>query len=262
MADPITLVTRPWATPLTPAPAPALPSAPPPPPPTPTATAVRAAIARATAGGGAPLPHPATTQGAGSVTRITLPPPSDIQQGIDQFVALSTPTYHTPQGDVAVPLCFRMVPKPPDSLTRPAEADLRAAALALGLGNDGYGPAVAGRAPPAQIQALTQKLIDMGCLSTDTSIPLDLRVRHLMNDHHIGLDCAGFVQQAFLLATGLTRGQARLGALLNESLSGLGSRHYARVAPCDASPGDIIALAPPPPPPHPHPGWTRKRDIA
>jgi hypothetical protein len=69
-------------------------------------------------------------------------------------------------------------------------------------------------------------------------------VRQIMVDHHIGLDCAGFVQQAFLSAMGLTRGQVHFKGAMLENLSTLGAQGFTSVAPQEARPGDIMCLGP------------------
>jgi hypothetical protein len=102
-----------------------------------------------------------------------------------------------------------------------------------------------GRGSPEDIHRLTQSLIDRGCLLKDSQLPLALRVRAMMFDHGIGIDCAGYVQQAYLRTTGLTRKDAGFGSPLNESLSGLAGRGYARITdPSTVRPGDLIVLGP------------------
>jgi hypothetical protein len=76
-----------------------------------------------------------------------------------------------------------------------------------------------------------------------------------MRDHDIGLDCAGFVQQAYLAGMGVSRAQARFTPnVVNEDLSRLEHRGYQQIAPADARPGDLMVLgAPPRTPNNPHP---------
>jgi len=92
-----------------------------------------------------------------------------------------------------------------------------------------------GRGTPEEIHQLTQALIDAqppGKIRT----PLD--VRELMFDHAIGLDCAGYVQQAYLRAKGRTASQAGFDSITYENLSGLAQRGYTRItALADVRPG-------------------------
>jgi hypothetical protein len=102
-----------------------------------------------------------------------------------------------------------------------------------------------GRGSIRSIHLLTQALIDLGNLPAGVFPDLGSQVRQMMFDCGIGLDCAGYAQQAFLRATGQTRSAARFVAVENESLSSLEARGYARVAdPTLLRPGDIAVLGP------------------
>jgi hypothetical protein len=117
--------------------------------------------------------------------------------------------------------------------------------------------AVYGRPKPAQIAAITQALIDAGQFDalrkkyrtlTDRQL-----IRRMQREFGIGIDCAGYVQLAFIYAftgsdddpkkTRLNLGlQERRG---NERLSDLPSSHFKKLASVtDAETGDLLVLRP------------------
>jgi cell wall-associated NlpC family hydrolase len=67
-----------------------------------------------------------------------------------------------------------------------------------------------------------------------------------MFTHGIGLDCAGYVQQAFLSVQGISRENAGFHVARNENLSGLAARGFTRVSIDDIRPGDLLILGPVP----------------
>jgi hypothetical protein len=105
---------------------------------------------------------------------------------------------------------------------------------------------LSGRGEPAQIQAIVQRLIDMGELANSPGATIRDQIRNMMYQFHIGLDCAGYVALAFLSAMGRTRAQVGLASPGYESLSGLVGRGFSRVSLSDVRAGDIICLGPPP----------------
>ena len=177
-----------------------------------------------------------------------------VRHALDAFRATATATYHVPgEGDVTVPAPFRLQKNltghvDPHSGYVIHEKNARAnapvvAAMAARLGIRDVEDAHAGRGAPATVTRLTQELIDTGHLPRDGR-PLAERVRTMMVDHGLGFDCAGYVQQAFLGAHGVTRAQAHFATVMNESLSNLPARGFTKVAPEGARPGDVIALDP------------------
>jgi hypothetical protein len=117
--------------------------------------------------------------------------------------------------------------------------------------------AVYGRPKPAQIAAITQALIDAGQFDalrkkyptlTDRQL-----IRRMQREVGIGIDCAGYVQLAFIFTftgsdddpkkTRLNLGlQERRG---NERLSDLPSSHFKKLASVtDAETGDLLVLRP------------------
>lgn len=113
-----------------------------------------------------------------------------------------------------------------------------------------------GRAKPSQIAAITQALIDAGELTavsgdnpglSDTQL-----VRKLQRKFKIGIDCAGYVQLAFVYAflghdndTPAVRRKLGLHERRGyERLSDLPARHFENVAVTDARTGDLFVLKP------------------
>ena len=71
-------------------------------------------------------------------------------------------------------------------------------------------------------------------------------IRKMQWDHGVGIDCAGYVSQAFVGVHGGTPGKYGLQEVNNENLMYLkGNKHFGQVKPQDIKPGDLIALDPP-----------------
>jgi hypothetical protein len=170
------------------------------------------------------------------------------QQRLDAFRMSLTGWYHTPSGDLAAVTPFLMSPgqaKQRAFLANPTkQAELQKIAARAGLSSTALARVHCGRGTPDEIHRLTQALIDASPRDTKWD---PYAVRQLMFDNAIGLDCAGYTQQAYLYATSRTAAQAGFDTLTNESLSGLSGRGYARTAAiADVRPGDIIVFHPPP----------------
>lgn len=184
-----------------------------------------------------------------------------IQRQLDAFREAMTPSYRTSAGYVSVSAAFTMSrpsssERPPElrTLTSRAWADLQSAAASARL-QAALGQIRSGRGTPEQIRAIAQALIDQGhAVAGEHGDPYS-SVRQTMANHGIGIDCAGYVQQAYLSATGLDRMRARFGASENENLSHLERRGYERIDQlADVRPGDLVVLgAPPAIPDDPHP---------
>ena len=113
-----------------------------------------------------------------------------------------------------------------------------------------------GRAKPSQIAAITQALIDAGELSAVSSDNPGLAdtelVRKLQRKFKIGIDCAGYVQLAFVYAflghdndTPAVRRKLGLHERRGyERLSDLPARHFDKVTVTEARTGDLIVLKP------------------
>ena len=127
-----------------------------------------------------------------------------------------------------------------------------------------------GRCNAEQLQTVTQALIDKGKLAEvrqkyDAMSEADFRAQHgsasrplsdenaikmMQYDYGLGVDCAGYVQQAFLDVHGGSRQdwglQPRIG---DEDLSNLkNNRNFDRAtSPANTVPGDLMFLSPPAP---------------
>ncbi|HEX8791014.1 MAG TPA: hypothetical protein VF765_08670 [Polyangiaceae bacterium] len=187
---------------------------------------------------------------------------SDIQVRLDAFRERATPVFTVEGTDVAVRIPFRMTVSSEwasdprnatnawvvqEHIVRTNESELEQAASAARLTPGDVQRLHEGRATPEQIRAVTQALIDAGHLPPRSGDAPDLqkRVEKMMADHGIGLDCAGYSQQAFLASRGLSRSATGLNPKIeNENLSNLSGKGFARVSLVDARPGDLFILSP------------------
>ncbi|MGH7296012.1 MAG: hypothetical protein ACRELB_13810, partial [Polyangiaceae bacterium] len=169
-----------------------------------------------------------------------------VKRGLDAFREAATPTYHVPgEGDFKVAAAFRMPGCGDERIVKHhQDTDLKAIAASQGVVPSRLH---FGRATPDQVRRVTQALIDAGKLPAPSADypTAPARIRKMMFDYGIGFDCAGYAQQAFLSARGLTRAQAGLASEpVGESLSKLRAP-FERVAPDTARPGDVVVLDPP-----------------
>ena len=116
--------------------------------------------------------------------------------------------------------------------------------------------AVYGRAKPSDIAAITQALIDKGELvvlrAERPGLSDDQLVRALQRKFRIGIDCAGYVQLAFIFAfTGSDDDppKVRVGLGLDkrrgyEKLARLSPRHFTKVNYLDGQTGDLFVMRP------------------
>lgn len=117
--------------------------------------------------------------------------------------------------------------------------------------------AVYGRATPAQVAAITQALIDAGELDTLRSANPSLTnrqlIRRMQREFLIGIDCAGYVQLAFIhafMASDADPIAIRRSLGLHERrgyerLSGLPASHFTKLkSVTDAQTGDLLVLKP------------------
>jgi hypothetical protein len=220
-------------------------------------------------GGPPPASSPPTTPGRPATdvaaTQAVVEPRREadlaIQRRLDAFRDAMTPSYQTSAGYVPVSAAFTMSrissDRPPElrTLSSGTPADLQSAAAAAGL-QAALGQIRSGRGTPEQIRAIAQALLDQGHTVAGRGGDPHSSVRQAMADHGIGIDCAGYVQQAYLSVTGLDRARARFGAIENENLSHLERRGYERIDHlADVRPGDLVVLGAPPAIPDldPHP---------
>ena len=161
---------------------------------------------------------------------------------LDAFLARATPTFRTPEGWVAVPIGFYMA----GSLVKPAGRLPDGIVARAGVSASESSLLQTGRASPEAVARVTQAFIDAGHLparSDHGSAELPDRVRQLMLDWHLGLDCVGYVAPAALAARGVGRAAAGFQPPGTETLSSLGSHGYTAVprgAPLRT--GDVFAL--------------------
>jgi hypothetical protein len=197
------------------------------------------------------LPPPSQSPSVVTAPQVTRAAGNAFTARLDAFLALATPTFHTNEGDVAVSIAFRMTGA--DSWNT-GEVSHNSGALVnagrrAGLTEGTVSLVTSGRASVAQATVLAQALIDEGHLlpgGPGTS-KLEVRVRQMMFSFGVGVDCAGYVQQAFLAAHAVTRSAVGLRPPLLENLSGLDQRGYVRVALSDVRTGDLFILRPPSP---------------
>ena len=176
---------------------------------------------------------------------------AQVRVSLDAFRQAMNAPYHTPEGVAWPGTTFQMSTPYPMQVT---EVPRNASALRLAIASAHLDPADAvdvltARGSPEAIHAVTQALIDHGQLPPASEGDLDSRVRLMMFNHGIGVDCAGYVQQAYLRVMRLDRADAGF-RRSNEDLSTLGARGYTRVGDlASVRPGDIVALGPPFTPP-------------
>lgn len=113
-----------------------------------------------------------------------------------------------------------------------------------------------GRAKPSEVAAITQGLIDAGELNAvrraNPGLTDEQLVRKLQREFKMGIDCAGYVQLAFIYAfmgNDDDTKKVRLSLGLNErrgyeKLASLPSSHFKKVAVTDAQTGDLFVLKP------------------
>jgi hypothetical protein len=182
---------------------------------------------------------------------------SPIQKRLDEFLNRMIAVYQTPDGNMAaVAPPFGMGNGYPGQKAK-AEASYRQQHLKSIEKKNPHISQFIGRVQLArgsadEIHTVTQALIDDGALETEkdngfSESSLDQSIRLMMFNYRIGTDCAGYVQQAYLSATGTGRRAAHFKDIGNEDLGestpDLASRGYLRIDdPSAALPGDLVVL--------------------
>jgi hypothetical protein len=206
----------------------------------------------------APTKSVAHSKGVTYIEPDRAPSPTDVQMRMDRFREAATPTFRAEGHDVTVPIAFRMTVDPDWVRHQPLSAggyaaqerivqnndrELRAAAAKLGLLAE-VPRLHQGRATPEVVRRVTQELIDQGRLpdACPGAPTLQLRIRMMMCDHGIGMDCAGYTGQTFLASRGLHRAQTKLGPIDQENLSNLEGKGFASVPIGRALPGDLVSF--------------------
>jgi hypothetical protein len=197
-------------------------------------------------------------KGVDAECTVGAPTPTPMQQKIDAFKDSATLSLSTPEGhaDVAIPFRMAFLPgdyeaqaaKDPQSPFVIQEAKARAnigvlkqTVIRLGLGGS-MSEIASGRGTPAQIRLVTQALIVDKRLPPGSSTDLPGRIRTMMCDYGLGLDCAGYVQQAFLASRGISRNQTGLSPAIDENLKGLGGKGFKSVPVSQVRDGDLFIL--------------------
>lgn len=99
-----------------------------------------------------------------------------------------------------------------------------------------------GRPTPEQLVKVTQALIDAGKLPPGTDDSLELRIRQMQWSWGIGVDCAGYTEQAARAARGAQAAPPSHG----DAFSGMkNDPRMQKVDVADIRPGDVIHLDPP-----------------
>ncbi|GMV17333.1 MAG: hypothetical protein AMXMBFR56_55570 [Polyangiaceae bacterium] len=159
---------------------------------------------------------------------------SDGQKRMDLFFSAANAAYRVDGHDVRVTPAFRMQGGYGPTSERAAAALKKA--LPRELIRE-LGPRLDvianGKGTPEEIQRVTQALIDRGHLAAISGGSSRDRVRQLMFDFGIGLDCSGFAYQAHAAARGAPR---KLG--LQEGIPAPNKSKDLR----KAGPGDLIVL--------------------
>jgi len=186
--------------------------------------------------------------------------------------------------EVSVAPFFRMT----DGAAGGSEAMKEKVFAVTGRRNDAFSWAVHccayGRCTPAQLQMVTQALIDKGKLdevrakydamdatefakwhgSAPRPLSDENAIKLMQYDYGLGIDCAGYVQQAFQAVHGGSRKSWSFHERIGwERLDNLReNRNFERsTTPVNARPGDLIFLSPPKGDTIPHTVLVRGRDV-
>jgi hypothetical protein len=108
-----------------------------------------------------------------------------------------------------------------------------------------------GRATPQQVKMVTESLIRSGqyevAQKKHPGLSESETIRMMQWDHGVGIDCAGYVQQAFMAVHKGGRDDFKFKDFGSEDLMSLkGNPKFVQVKPQDVRPGDLIALDKPP----------------
>jgi hypothetical protein len=174
----------------------------------------------------------------------------DIGARLDAFFDSCKPIFSLPDGQaVTVPFHFRMANGGGQKSTGEARAQLDAQlGAAPGSADDqAVFHVVQGRGTPAQAIDITQRLLDAGLLP-DSDPPgydddLFSRVRHLMWDWDIGMDCAGYVSQALPAGLGCSAADLGIDNVIKQcGLLSFAPNKFDKVGINDVQTGDVLQL--------------------
>jgi cell wall-associated NlpC family hydrolase len=178
---------------------------------------------------------------------------AQVRARLDAFLLSMSQTYRTEKTTVITGTTFQMsvLYESQRNLVRANQGMLVQAAIRANLTREEFARVREGRGSPGGIHALTQSLLDLGALpkpsSPDAELPgLVDQIRTMMFQHGIGIDCAGYVQQAYLHAMRIDAATAHFASPTFEDLSNLGARGYKRIEDLAAvRPGDLVVLGQP-----------------
>ena len=168
-----------------------------------------------------------------------------MQQRLDAFRDRFSGPYQVVGAAVTARPMFRM--NTADSLNAQkmvAHAPELAAICAKAGIPSAVGPARFGRCAPEQLVKVTQALIDAGKLPAADATHQDLanRIRGMQWEWGIGVDCAGYTQQAAADAHGAAGAPFKTN-LMGDAFSGMANdKRFAKVDITEIRPGDVIHL--------------------
>jgi hypothetical protein len=242
---------RPTSTPARPAAGPA-----PAPPPLPDTDA--ALLARATrksspgtsAAAASNAAAAAASNAAAAATPVAGRPRSPVQVRLDELLAASTLTLRTPEGNVTVTAGFWMGENYAGLAGGKPSDDVRKAAVAAAHLSSYDREGIAhGKASPQAVIRVAEVLIAQGHLppARPGATPVD-RVRQMMAQHRLGVDCAAYVHAGLAAAYGTAWERVHFSKDKDEGLLRLGNHGLKRIAndPKGLRPGDVISLQPRP----------------
>jgi hypothetical protein len=189
---------------------------------------------------------------------------SDLRQRIDEYLDLANADYTLPSGiTVRAPSQFHLA-----SVSSEQDAERLEKLLEQKLGAKVSVPlhtvircAAYGRSRPDEIKALTQHLIDIGQLDAiraeHPGFSGEQLIRALQSEFNIGIDCAGYVQLAFIYAftgkhddarcnlatSALRQGLGLKAKRSEENLAALSSAQFTEVGFLNGQTGDLLVLA-------------------
>lgn len=168
-----------------------------------------------------------------------------VQQRLDAFRDRFSGPYDVAGTEVSARPMFRMnTPDAHNAKKMLAHApELAQICVKAGIGS-AAGPARFGRCSPEQLVKVTQALIDAGKLppADKEHANLENRIRGMQWEWGIGVDCAGYTQQAAAAAHG-DAGKIFKANLMGDIFSGMmGDKRFESVDPTRIRPGDVIHL--------------------
>lgn len=175
-------------------------------------------------------------------------PRSPVQARLDGLLAASTLTLHTPEGDATVSVGFWMGADY-DNLAggRAADEARDAAVAAAHLSPQDRQSIAIGKPSPQAVIRVAELLVAQGRLPpARPGVTLADRVRQMMAEHRLGIDCAAYVRAALVAIHGTAWDRAHFpkGGADAQTLSNLKTHGFLGIEENDLRPGDVISLEP------------------